>query len=43
MAVWLLKTDLISICIQMTFMDVDYKINYLTKLQAAELEKAELL
>lgn len=43
MAVWLLNTDLVSICIQMTFKYVDYKMNYLTKLQTVELEKAPLV
>lgn len=40
MAVRLLNIDLVSFCIQMTFMYVEYKMSYLTKLQTAELEKA---
>lgn len=42
MVVWLLNIDLVHICIQITFMYVDYKINFLTKLQTAELENAGL-
>lgn len=42
MAVWLLNSKLVSICIQKPFMYVDYTMNYLTKLQTAELEKAGL-
>lgn len=39
MAVWILNTDL---CIWMTFMYVDYEINYFTEMQTVELEKARL-
>ena len=42
MAVRILHTDLVNICIQMTFMYVDYKMNYLTEMQTVELEKAGL-
>lgn len=42
MAVWILNADLVNICIQMTFMYVDYEMNYLTELQTAELGKAGL-
>lgn len=42
MAVWILNTDLINICNRMTFMYVDYEMNYLTEMQTVELEKAGL-
>lgn len=42
MSVWILNTDLINICIWMTFMHVDYEMNYLPEMQTVELEKAGL-
>lgn len=42
MVVWILNTDLVNTCIWMTFMYVDYEMNYLTEMRTVELEKAGL-
>lgn len=39
MVVWILNTDPVNICIWMTFMYVDYEMNYLTEMQTIELER----
>jgi len=39
MAAWILNTDLVNICIWMTFVCVDYEM---TEMQTVELEKAGL-